>query len=162
MTNQTSDNSIINAVKRLERLGSEHSKVTEKLVKSCNRVAEFLMDNVPQWVSFGPEYRFIKPEVPAYKIWEGDFDEERDTYKAPKYSVRWHDPENSNLYDGTVLKMGEVTIFSGRDWSRNQALEFAADVANGLLNNASDAIEKEIKRLNAAAGEIESKASILR
>jgi hypothetical protein len=143
----SSGNSIINAVKRLERVGSEHSKATEKLFAACTEVAGFLLEHVGEDIPFG--MRSARISGPA---------------ATHPYRVVYHEPEEFTDYQGYQLEyFGKVIARTGRpqEWDRRTALGFAADLANGLLDEAIAAVEKETERVNAATQIAEAQAAKL-
>lgn len=144
MTNQATpnSNSIINAVKRLERAGSENSRATEKLIIACQTVANYLIDTVPEYVEFGG------------------------------YVVAEHWESNSDLYSGTELRRDSYDGWKWNrvrpgnpefgptrgDWTRMQALQFAKDLAEGLINKAAAAVEAHLAETKEGA-EVAEKAT---
>jgi hypothetical protein len=149
----TDSNSIINAVKRLERVGGEHSKATEKLFKACSEVADFLLQNVPPNVWFG-EFGYIVPSL-----------DNPSPGKARIYEVRYHRRWDTDPYDGYQLeRKGEVIARNNvaTDWTRDTAMAFANDVANGLLYDAINAIGTESERLGIAATTVEDQIARLK
>lgn len=48
MTEQTRGTNVINALKRLERAGSEHSRTTEKLVQAADQLADYVIGQLPR------------------------------------------------------------------------------------------------------------------
>lgn len=154
MDQLSNSNSIINSVKRLERVGSEHSKATEKLFQACSEVAVFLLENVPPNVWFG-EFGYIVPSL-----------DNSEPGPSRIYEVRYHRGWNNDLYDGYQLeRKGERIARShstSRDWNRDTAMAFAKDVANGLLDEAVVAIREETDRLAEAAQTVETQAAKLK
>lgn len=75
------DNSVINALKRLDRAGSEHSKTTQKLIEAADRLAEHIEAALGDVV--GPE----AAELPRYYFIGRDALRLGDAY-AEKYWLR--------------------------------------------------------------------------
>lgn len=127
------NNSIINSLKRLERVGDENSRVTEKLRDACSQVG-------------GKICEIVKPlrdddenlELPrGYKVitidWNrGQFQD--DILKGTISAVntgRSYDYHPGNDYD---------SIFPGT--TRDQCLQFAHDISTGLLDEITNMVKK--------------------
>jgi len=131
------ETNIINALKRLERLGQENSRVTEKAREAANEIERKIVEILPKDVSLPGGYEIVK--IREYESWglvhvEGfEYDEgDSDFY------------QDNELYSGNKIY----------DASREMILKFSADIANGLLDRFADFME-------ARKAEIEEKAKIL-
>jgi hypothetical protein len=131
MTNQTnSDNSIINAVKRLERAGDDNSKANQKLHAAVVTVADFLIDTIPVGVKFDLHY---------------------DNGELLSWSeVEYHRPQNSDLYSGRELRTSMGVLRPGQGFvscnylpQRETEQIFACSIAKGLIERVLKAVEKE-------------------
>jgi len=128
MTNQTtSDNSIINSLKRLERSGDERSKATQKLRDAAQELCVYLLKNLPSnFAISGAEY--------------GDFLRIKD---GAEIYVR----EMGTYYDyGPNGGMG-----------RSKALGLARAIADGLLDTIADQLEQDTKAAQEAHETIQRK-----
>ena len=133
MTNQT--NEIINSVKRLERAGSEHSRVTEKLRQSAADVLSYPYDTLPD-------------------NFYGSVVVDDETYKVTK---TYHEGWKQDLYDGDELYVEGVTAVwrpswdrdkgrsfqRGADLSRDAALKIARFVACDAIAQLAAQVEQE-------------------
>ena len=129
------ENSLINSLKRLERVGSETSRVTEKLKKAVEEVSQKIMECIkpvlPERESIYPDFTPIAEKLYYCKrclIW--DYDGYADEITYTDYDLR---PS-----EGYV--------------KREVALNFAAAIANGLLKKIVSKVEKEnaetLKQMN--------------
>jgi hypothetical protein len=131
MTNQTSnsDNSIINAVKRLERAGDANSKANQKLHAAVVTVADFLIDTIPVGIKFDKHYDngelLSWSEVEVARPWNGD------------------------LYGGRQLRTGMGVLRPGQGFvscnylpERDTEQMFARSIAEGLIERVLEAVEK--------------------
>lgn len=132
MSNQTftSDNSIINSLKRLERAGSEASAATAKLREAAREVAQKIVDICPAdavGVELPRGYRVMSVHSNIaseyYLVVPGTGDADEDGWG-----------ESARMLD--VLS----DHYQHRDFNspvnaatRGDVLQFAADIANGLL-----------------------------
>ena len=138
------NNQIINAVKRLERAGSENSKATQKLREAAVTVAEFIIQQVGRPYSILPRgYR-----IEEFKI-KG---QEQLVLIAP---ATWHDGELESflLFDEelhpTESYHWDDYIYCKRP-SKYTLLRFSEDIAAGLLDEIADQIKEENAALNSA------------
>ena len=133
MTEQTRGTNIINALKRLERAGSEHSRTTEKLVQAADQLADHII-----------ETSLMSLERNAYT---GDViaDLPRAYYAVgPRRIVLGRyvlEPQDSSVGSGTATRMS--------------ALAFAQDIATGWLEELSSWLEQRAAEDEAAAETIE-------
>jgi len=141
------DNSIINSLKRLERVGSESSRSTEKLKKSCVEVAKAIRKNAEivydtsgttfsttfsdcnySWFYLtcrknkGDNLILIETEEENYLSYEDDF-QKSDYFEGP-----------GNRKEFEIDCIDNIT--------RERALRFAADISNGLLDEVADEMEE--------------------
>ena len=107
--------SVINALKRLERAGSEHSKTTEKLVEAARIVAEQLVALLPDGVTLR-EFR-------------GDYERTDDDRLLVQVEL------------GSWARLTGVSTVTS--YQRRAALKFAEDLAGGLLDQVASYLEKD-------------------
>lgn len=131
------NNSIINAVKRLERAGSENSKATQKLFEAALDVAYLIEKTVP-----------VNVQLPrGYKV------------------IRRYSNSGSELF--LINSDGEYIDGTGRylhgdfncwipEQKREAILDFAADIADGLLDEIAEFIEQQARKANEAAELLEN------
>jgi len=129
------ENSIINALKRLERAGDENSRVTEKLKASCVELGEFIEKQVPHDVTLPRDY-IVK------------------THRGSYYFGKIN-PDQSFAYDDEIYTIN-ITV----EPTRAICLEFAKDISEGLLDEIAEFLEKRIKKEEQAIKIIEEKLVI--
>ena len=116
-------NDIINALKRLERIGSESSRTNQKLREAVEVVADKIIDLFPEGVDLPRRLKIVE---------EQDEDPQEGSY----YLLAYEDPDESGAYayGGTIHRVsgGEIsTIY-----------RFAQDLADGLMNELAEWLEK--------------------
>jgi hypothetical protein len=113
---------VIDALKRLERIGSEHSETTRKIIEAAGelseKIASFYPSSTPEWTVIVQEVNETASEVITYSLGPDPRKQER--------PLRLYNP-----------KLGCFV-----DEGREAALRFAQDIANGLLG----AIEADLRR----------------
>ena len=115
------DNSVINALKRLERAGSEHSRTTQKLIEAADRLAEEI---APMLWDIGLPHRGVRgkdTQLPRRYIIGGDT-------RELAYLRDYHDTRH-------YLGHGKA--------DRTTALHFAHDIATGWLGELAEWVEKQ-------------------
>lgn len=142
-------NDVINAVKRLERAGSENSRATKKLHEAVRTVADFICDQVPRGVTLPRGY----------------------------FTQRVH----SNIGGETFLYLGTLYLGTGEDeavgidttggylhgdfncpmpgQTRAGSLQFAKDVAEGLLDEIAVWLEQRASESDSATKTLEAAKS---
>jgi len=148
MTQQ--NNSIINSLKRLERVGSETSRVTEKLKEACNGVAIKIVEQLESYcedvtsptpgefreITIPENYRMIKIDTEDTTRW---------TLIVPSQDV-WEDhPYGRSL----AYYTGDIT--------RQDALRFSKAISEGLLEKIADWLEGKKAIAEKALKKIEEK-----
>lgn len=129
------ENTVINAVKRLERAGSENSRATQKLFEAAKIVADSIEENVPAGVRLPRGY--IVRRVQS-------------NLGSEKFLCRGTD-------DLTVFVDGIGGYLHGdfQCWipaqNRKTVLDFAADIASGLLDEIAAWLEERATQANKAA-----------
>lgn len=142
---QTDNNSIINAVKRLERAGSANSVATQKLCDAAIRTFNFLYDTVPDGF-FG-----------TVKLTDGQTVEVAQSY---------HESEHRDLYAGYDLRIEGVGYWRRNGWElkpdekyrdveRWEALRLAELLASGFLAALESEIQADTETTEAATSQIE-------
>lgn len=121
------NNSIINALKRLERVGDENSRVTQKLKEACFILAKQISENVPSRVGL-PRGYFVETYTTNTSP-SDTFD-----YQLLK---RYFDDDSKRL----EIDYKTIIDFEDETTSRTACLEFAADIADGLLTEIADWLE---------------------
>lgn len=115
------DNSIINSLKRLERVGEETSVVTQKLKYSCEEVAGKIYDICHENLKFGEnndEYIFSSFELPAGIRFT------KNNFKNTSYLMIRRGYGEENLQEYTL----------DENVSRENALKFSKMIADGWLD----------------------------
>ena len=126
---------IIDDLKRLERAGNNNSRATEKLIEAAKNVANLISDNA------------------AAFEWERNFTLE--SGRTARYGVA-----KSNPYGGgycwwlTIVCHDE--LYGGEQmpahcWGRLESLQFAQDIADGLLPAIGEWLESRTVKADAAA-----------
>ena len=145
------DSNTINALKRLERVGSETSRATEKLYDACIIVANAALDSIPcheiteQSMADGYYYTGLPR---GYTLHFAGCD--RDV----EYHLSWRkDPDNPCVDVNLNSREDEHEELGIR---RNAALHFARDVATGWLDELAEWLEARTQKSEAAAAKLES------
>ena len=137
-------NSIINAVKRLERAGSENSRATKKLFDAARKVAELIEDQVPAGVKL-PRGYYVKRI--SSNIGSAEF--------LCCEVVGEYGPENRYVDGIDGYLHGDFHCWlPGQD--RDTVLKFAEDVATGLLGEIAEWLEARAAKAAEAAGVLEN------
>ena len=130
---------IMSAVKRLERAGAENSRATKKLHESVRRVAALIEESCPNNVTLPRGYRVVNIKS---NIGNGDF---LVTSAPGEYG------------EEVVYIDGYGGYFHGdfNCWipgqTRSVSLQFAKDVAEGLLDEIGDFLEARQQKTDRAA-----------
>lgn len=141
---EKNNNSVINALKRLERIGDESSRVTEKLKQACTQVAEKILKSVPF------SETDIKNLPRGYSIHVIEV-EEQYSGSAPfssyyeyliKDDIYWINNSDYWVKPKYNNQMRLNKAFNVEMQTRVGCLEFAADISNGLLNEIADWLEE--------------------
>ena len=114
--------SIIDSLKRLERVGSENSKTTQKLIAAATELSELIVKYFR-----GEDCTVVENDDFRYEIDGGrliNFDR-----------FHWAHPDRQ-------LPIGTAEAGNAVDQSRNDALVFSRDIANGLLDQVIATLEK--------------------
>lgn len=117
---------IINALKRLERAGDENSRATEKLYEAAKKVAAFIEENVPAAVELPRGYKaiYVSSNIGSAKFLVNETKERR----------VWIDGIGGYLHEDYNCKIPAQT--------RTGVLDFAKDIAEGLLDEIALFLEK--------------------
>jgi hypothetical protein len=135
-------NSIINSLKRLERVGSETSRVTQKLKKSVEDVAKKILDSMEA-------FRVNDHDFYLSKISDKLF------YTSYQAILILYWDIDGKLYDGNAF---DYALMPDNCYvSLDIALDFSKAIANGLLKKIADFIEKEKAIITNAIEVIEKK-----
>ena len=129
---------VIDALKRLERVGSEHSKTTEKLLKAANELAEKI---IAQYAAQPGERISIRQ--PGMSLLRPD----ESSGQPFNYWI-----ENCRLVRGPLPG---VQVAQNRD----AALGFSKDVANGLLDYISEDLVKRTSESASAIRPLSAKSA---
>jgi hypothetical protein len=148
------DNSVINALKRLERAGSENSRATQKLHEAADKVAQAIINAVPRHLhgSWLPrDYRIVKITAnigeARYLVKKGDTDDWGNRHDY------WIDGSGGYLFGDFNCPVPEQT--------REGSLLFAKDIADGLLDMISQHIEESQAKIFSATVVLEATAEKL-
>jgi hypothetical protein len=134
------NNSIINAVKRVERAGSENSKVTEKLKVACIELGKFIEKQVPNDVKLPRDY-IVRTFDSTYYLGKIDHD-------AKQEDVDW--------INGEPYAPARLITNKYNPPTRKICLEFAKDISEGLLDEIAEFLEDRIKKEEEAINIVEN------
>jgi len=129
-------NDVINAVKRLERAGSEYSRATQKLYEAAREVATFIENQVPVGVKL-PRGYYVK------RIYSNISSEKflcRDMVGENGLETCYIDGIGGYLH-------GDFRCCIPRQ-NRTAILKFAEDIANGLLDEIAEWLEARTAKTN--------------
>lgn len=121
-------NHITNAVKRLERAGSENSRTTEKLHAAVCTVADFICNQVPTNVTL-PRGYLVQETIT-------DTGSSRFLYRLTGQKNEWGD---------------DLIGIDTPGMTRAGSLQFAKDVAEGLLDEITEWLDIRSAESNDAA-----------
>ena len=117
---------VIDSLKRLERIGSEHSETTRKIIEAAVELSEKIVSLYPESVGYC---------VVADNTENPSDDDVFDRYRAMKYGI--HEVDANEAPPGRPRRKCRVVYNELKNAavyeSRDAALQFASDVANGLL-----------------------------
>lgn len=142
--------SIVAAVARLEKAGQENARATKRLHEAATIVAEWIEDHVPARVTLPRGYRvaIVKSNVGSCKFLVGSTGEHDE----------WGEPVGFYV-DGTGSYLhGDFHAWVDSQ-TRDGSLKFARDVADGLLTEISEWLEKRATESDAAAATLENSLS---
>ena len=129
------EKNIINALHRLERLGQENSRMTEKAREAANKVEVSIVEIMP-----------VQMPLPMGYIILSVGDRDNSDWCLMK---ECHPEEND--YDNSIgpcdYLFGKGKVYNG---SRSAILQFSEDLANGLLDKFADFLEKRKNKMAAA------------
>lgn len=131
---QDQDNNIINALKRLERAGSEHSKSTQKLCDAAVVVADMVADLVPISREAYPSLVMLPR---GYSVGLAGCDRRAEQFL---YSPLDTDGIRTAFNSYRADDNGMVRCYG---ISRKSALAFARDVADGWLDELGDWLQEQ-------------------
>lgn len=134
------NNNVINAVKRLERAGDENSRATQKLFEAARNVADLITETVPSGSDLPRGYyvKKIRTNVGSCKFLCKEID---DGYGYPV--TRYIDGMGDYLH-------GDIHCWIPPQ-DRDTVLQFAKDIAEGLLDEIAAWLENKIAKANDAA-----------
>ncbi len=109
--------SIIDSLKRVERAGDENSRATQKMFDAVHAVADLIADDITKF-TWSRTFT-IAGRTRTYAVVSGRYlaIQEQDDYSGNEHFV------------------------TDRNWDRTQALAFAADIADGLLDQIAEWLE---------------------
>lgn len=146
-----STNGITNAVARLTRAGGENSRATEKLHEAAKTVALLIEQEAPVNVTLPRGYRVVRrrSNIGSEKyLVVGDLDKPYD--------------DGLTYIDGTGGYLHGDFSCPIPNQTRAGSLQFAADVADGLLDEISAFLEAWAVEADRAAGILAEKADEVR
>jgi hypothetical protein len=136
--------SIIDSLKRLERIGDDKSKTTQKLIQAAEELAESIVQQFAaaktEHIDLPTEYRKTDSAVkdatdPAFK--ETEFE----SYAIHK--VAFYGSDVLQRYEGYVAR------------DRDNALRFSKDVAHGLLDSLVEILAERLQDAEAGLAAIQ-------
>jgi len=131
-------NSIINSLKRLERAGQENSRYTQKVREATSEVADLIAT-----CSISP----LTENLTLLR--------ELDIYPLGKYSfIRGMQGKVLIKLNDEILNPSGYLPSDGP--SRNTCLEFAKDIADGLIDAIAEEVEVENRKLQEAEEALEN------
>jgi hypothetical protein len=144
------DQSYKNALARLERVGGEHSRATEKLHQAAVTIAGLIEEQVPCDVDLPRGYRVVRIksyiDVAKFLVKSGV-----DGCQPEDWKEYWIDGSGGYLH-------GDLSCFIPAQ-TRAGSLQFATDIAEGLLNEITEFLEKRAMEAETAAKELKRNAS---
>jgi hypothetical protein len=136
-TNDMAD--VIDSLKRLERIGSENSKTTEKLLTAARDLSELIVRQFLPGVGQGVTVATIERKNSLG--WADD-------------TSYWVGPVGKNL----LLTRNNVPVWD----NRSVALEFSKDVADGLLDRIIETLTERAKNGLEGLGVIEAAVEFMK
>jgi hypothetical protein len=125
------ENSIINSLKRLERVGGESSRVTQKLFESCIKIGDFICKQVPSNVELPRGYeKVIRHHEFGWEILKLNDVSEYERGGNINVTSQYINGDFNYWINGITRKL---------------ALIFAKDISEGLLDEISEFLEKRKK-----------------
>jgi hypothetical protein len=150
LPNENYMSDVIDSLKRLERVGSEESKTTQKLIQAAAQLS-FLIAS--QFSSIGTR-KVTVAQVPTFSTKDG-----LRQFRNVKYTVSEDKRQLQKTDQYRLYRDGEYVADN-----REVALEFARDISKGLLDPITAALEKRqtedtkaIAAIEGAAAEIQGK-----
>ena len=129
-------NDVVNALKRLERAGSEHSRTTDKLREAAAEVAKFIEGNVPVGMELPRGYIVLRDDGSSYLM----------TPEVEEVSGQYCYPCQYALYPG-----------GSKPFPTRAALhEFAKDIADGWLDEVAEMLERVAEEDSASTQTLEA------
>lgn len=136
---------VINAVKRLERAGSENSRATKKLHDAASEVAYLIKHQVPVGADLPRGYNVVEVNsnvgICRFLLLPNGCDE----YGEPQ--SLWIDGTGNYLHGDFRCEIPDQT--------REGSLQFAKDIADGLLNEIAAWLESRVNEADSAAETLE-------
>ena len=118
---------IVNALKRLERAGDENSRTTQKMYEAANKIAEVIISSVPANVWLPRRYKVV---VVNSNVTSAEFLVKHDQHDKHE----WIDGTGAYLH-------GDLRCWIPGQ-TRTGVLDFAKDIAEGLLDEIALFLEK--------------------
>jgi hypothetical protein len=133
------NNSIINSLKRLERVGSETSRVTKKLKKAASDVANLIFEKVLPFKNDFDEYEGITwTRITGENEKSGLFLVETRDDICLIYDYAYE----ANMYNFEKYMISESTTYQ-HEFSRNIALRLSSLISGDILNEVAMFIERK-------------------
>lgn len=130
---------VIDAIKRLERAGAENSVATQKLKEAAKAVADLIIKEVGERHELPRDYRIIS---------------KRSTLGGALFLVHRGEYEFEFINGCGKYLHGDFNSYVPAQ-TRSACLKFAADIADGLLDEISEQLEREAEAQKAAAEMLE-------
>lgn len=148
------NNSIINSLKRLERVGGENSRVTQKLKAACVDTADQIIDIIHKSEIFDTNLSYDQ----ISRLYRLTGEPKSDGLCLLQYNKNYFDLVYYEEYEEDMIITDNYKGFSLRyseDITRSRALKFSHDVANGLLDKIAVLIERKKTEVEKAQNQIE-------
>lgn len=160
------ENAIINSLKRLERAGEENSKTNQKLKDATYKVADIIAKQLDAVLGLErTRGDYLNGEELAHE----DILEEYDLF------IRRFWSDSDGWYEKAMLQKGDCCLNITkaemqqlddsyddhylRETHRKDALIFANDIANGLLDKIANLIEEKIAEMKSTLDILEKQIS---
>lgn len=147
-------NSIIDAVKRLQKSGGENSRMTEKLKDAANRVAYLIIDECPPYINLPRGYSVVKcMDINGYMMINPS-----DTWQwCLRIPVFFDDYSERTYYilGPTINGSDPFKDIRYTPADRTACFHFSKDISEGLMDEISEFLENRAKKTEQAIEQLE-------
>ncbi|NLT52042.1 MAG: hypothetical protein GXX85_14145 [Ignavibacteria bacterium] len=145
-TNQ--GNSILNALKKLERAGSEGSKTVQKLKDATYKVADFIAEQIDAVIDLDRSGGlYITGELLSWMELFDDYELHIRRFKNVEWYTKAILQKDNCCFNATSEEIEQLDDNEElRGTCRKDALFFSSDIANGLLDKIAEMLEKKNKK----------------